>query len=201
MLQISEEFRDASLDGGLERGLVLVAEFAGRADVLQQLGIVGVHPRIELLFKRADLRDRHILQIAADDGIEDGDLMRHVDRGIAVLLQDFDDAFALGQTLLRVAVEVRAELPEAVDGMVSVITDNARMFMPMAELVDLEKERARMEKELANARKQLDGQIAKLANENFVSRAPEKVVNAEREKKAKLEALIENLEDSLKNLG
>ena len=97
-------------------------------------------------------------------------------------------------------IEVRAELPESTDGMVSVITDNARMFMPMAELVDLEKERTRMEKELANAKKQLDGQIAKLANENFVSRAPEKVVNVEREKKAKLEALIENLEESLKNL-
>ena len=97
-------------------------------------------------------------------------------------------------------VSVIAEVPESTDGMVSVITDNARMFMPMAELVDLEKERARMEKELANAKKQLDGQNAKLANQNFVSRAPENVVNAEREKKAKLEALIENLEESLKNL-
>ena len=83
----------------------------------------------------------------------------------------------------------------------SVVTDNARMFMPMAELVDLEKERARIAKELANAEKQLAGQNAKLANENFVSRAPEHVVNAEREKKAKLEALIENLNISLENLG
>ena len=98
-------------------------------------------------------------------------------------------------------IHVTDRLPESSDGMVSVITDNARMFMPMAELVDLEKERARMEKELANAKKQLDGQNAKLANENFVSRAPEHVVNLEREKKAKLEALIENLEDSLKKLG
>ena len=49
--------------------------------------------------------------------------------------------------------------------------------------------------------KQLAGQNAKLANENFVSRAPEQVVNAEREKKAKLEALIENLKLSLENLG
>ena len=97
-------------------------------------------------------------------------------------------------------ISVIAELPETTDGMVSVITDNARMFMPMAELVDLEKEKARMEKELTNARKQLDGQIAKLSNEKFVSRAPEAVVNTEREKKAKLEALIENLEESLKNL-
>ena len=91
--------------------------------------------------------------------------------------------------------------PENVEGMVSVITDNARMFMPMAELVDMEKERARMQKELAAAQKQLEGQIAKLANENFVTRAPENVVNAEREKKAKLEALIENLTAGLESLG
>ena len=98
-------------------------------------------------------------------------------------------------------VSVVDEAPEGSEGMVSVITDNARMYMPMAELVDLEKERERMNKELANAQKQLAGQIAKLANENFVSRAPEHVVNIEREKKAKLEALIENITLSLENLG
>ena len=123
-----------------------------------------------------------------------------------IIVTDKAKAFTDGEKFIcklayASGVEVRAELPESADGMVSVITDNARMFMPMAELVDLEKECARMEKELANAKKQLDGQNAKLANENFVSRAPEKVVNAEREKKAKLEALIENLEESLKNLG
>ena len=123
-----------------------------------------------------------------------------------IIVTDKAKAFTDGEKFIcklayASGVEIRAELPESTDGMVSVITDNARMFMPMAELVDLEKERARMEKELANAKKQLDGQNAKLANENFVSRAPEKVVNAEREKKAKLEALIENLEESLKNLG
>ena len=123
-----------------------------------------------------------------------------------IIVTDKAKAFTDGEKFIcklayASGVEVRAELPESADGMVSVITDNARMFVPMAELVDLEKERARMEKELANAKKQLDGQNAKLANENFVSRAPEKVVNAEREKKAKLEALIENLEESLKNLG
>ena len=90
--------------------------------------------------------------------------------------------------------------PEGSDGMVAVITDNTRMFMPMAELVDMEKEIARTEKELANAEKLLAGQNAKLANQNFVSRAPEAVVNVEREKKAKLEALIENLKLQLANM-
>ena len=98
-------------------------------------------------------------------------------------------------------VSVLDASPESTAGMVSVVTDNARLFIPMAELVDLEKERARIEKELANAEKQLAGQIGKLANQNFVTRAPEAVVNAEREKKAKLEALIENLKLSLENLG
>ena len=64
-----------------------------------------------------------------------------------------------------------------------------------------EKERARIEKELQNAQKQLQAQIGKLSNQNFVTRAPEAVVNLEREKKAKLEALIDNLKLSLENLG
>ena len=122
-----------------------------------------------------------------------------------IIVTDKAKAFTDGEKFIcklayASAITVTSELPETTDGMVSVITDNARMFMPMAELVDLEKEKARMEKELASARKQLDGQIAKLSNEKFVSRAPEAVVNTEREKKAKLEALIENLEESLKNL-
>ena len=91
--------------------------------------------------------------------------------------------------------------PETTGGMVSVVTDNARMFMPMAELVDLDKERERIGKELEKARKNYQGQMNKLANESFVSRAPENVVAAEREKAEKLEALISNLEESLKQLG
>lgn len=123
-----------------------------------------------------------------------------------IIVTDKKAAFEAGESYickLAFASEVSVvdEAPAGSESMVSVVTDNARMFMPMAELVDLEKERARIAKELANAEKQLAGQNAKLANENFVSRAPEHVVNAEREKKAKLEALIENLNISLENLG
>ena len=86
-------------------------------------------------------------------------------------------------------------------GMVTVTTHSARLYMPMAELVDLEAERARLTKELEKAKKQLEAQEKKLANENFVSRAPEAVVNAERERAEKAKALIANLEGSLKELG
>ena len=90
---------------------------------------------------------------------------------------------------------------EAAPGMVTVTTHSARLLMPMAELVDLEAERARLTRELEKARKQLEAQEKKLANESFVSRAPEAVVNAERERAEKAKALIANLEGSLKELG
>ena len=123
-----------------------------------------------------------------------------------IIATDKASAFEAGVSYIRKLayaseVSVQPFPPEKTDGTVTVITDNARMYMPMAELVDMEKEKARMEKELANAEKQLAGQIAKLSNENFVTRAPESVVNVEREKKARLEALIENLKASLKGLG
>ncbi|MBQ2634212.1 MAG: valine--tRNA ligase [Oscillospiraceae bacterium] len=123
-----------------------------------------------------------------------------------IIATDRPAAFELGQAYIRKlayaeAVSVRTEAPEDTGGTVSVVTGNARMFMPMADLVDLEAERARLGKALANAEKGLQAQHAKLANPNFVSRAPEKVVNAEREKQANLEALIANLKESLARLG
>ena len=116
------------------------------------------------------------------------------------------DAFDAGKAyIMKLAyaeeVSVLDAVPADAEKMVSATTDNARMFMPMADLVDLEKERARLEKELQNAEKQLQAQHGKLANQNFVTRAPEAVVNAEREKQAKLEALIENLKLNLSHLG
>ncbi len=86
------------------------------------------------------------------------------------------------------------------EGMVTVVTHSARVFLPLRELVDLEAERERVEKELKKNRGFLEGQMRKLSNEAFISRAPEAVVNAERDKAEKLRALIENLEKSLESL-
>ena len=97
------------------------------------------------------------------------------------------------------AVSISEVLPDGSEKMVSAVTDNARLFMPMEDLVDFEAEKARILKEIEKNEKLLQAQIGKLSNENFVSRAPEAVVNVERDKKAKLESLIENLKLSLKN--
>ena len=119
---------------------------------------------------------------------------------------DRQDAFRSGEiyiTKLAYAeqITISSEQPADAEKMVSAVTEEAKLFMPMAELIDLDKERARLEKELEKARKNYEGQMRKLSNENFVSRAPEAVVQTERERAEKARALVENLEASLKNLG
>ena len=81
-------------------------------------------------------------------------------------------------------------------GSVEVVTHAARVLMPLAELVDFEKELVRIAKEKANAEKQLAGIENKLSNQGFLAKAPEAVVNGAKEDAAKLRALIEKLDAS-----
>ena len=87
--------------------------------------------------------------------------------------------------------------PENLDGMVTITTADAKLYIPMGQLVDVQKEIERITKELEAAKKFLGSLEAKLSNEKFVSRAPEAVVAAEREKAAKTADLIAQLSDSL----
>ncbi len=97
-------------------------------------------------------------------------------------------------------VEVAESFAEDIvcaDNAVQIITDSATVYLPLSDLVDTEKERARLEAE----KKKLDGEIArlsgKLSNAGFVSKAPAAVVEAERAKLAKYE---ENLAGVLRAL-
>ncbi len=93
--------------------------------------------------------------------------------------------------------------PADLDGMVCITTADAKLYIPMGQLVDVAKELDRIAKELAKARQNLAMLEGKLSNEKFISRAPEAIVNAEKEKAAKARNLITQLEESeaaLKNL-
>ena len=122
-----------------------------------------------------------------------------------VIVTDKGAIFENGRAfLLKLAyaenVTVTSEMPADVAGMVSVVTNDAKIFMPMADLVDLDKERERIGKELEKAQKEVEGQKQKLSNEKFLARAPEKVVATERERLEKAEALVANLTESLNKL-
>ena len=102
------------------------------------------------------------------------------------------------------SVTLLEQEPENLDGMVTCTTPDAKLYIPMGQLVDVAKELERIGKELEKARKNLQSLEGKLSNEKFVSRAPEAVVNAEREKAQKARDLIASLEQSeeaLKKLG
>ena len=91
---------------------------------------------------------------------------------------------------------ITRENPVDVDGLVSVATGDARLYMPLSELVDLEKERDRVEKEIAKVKNDIERTEQKLANEQFTSKAPEHVIKTERDKLGKFRALLDNLMDS-----
>ena len=116
------------------------------------------------------------------------------------------DTFRAGVPfLLRLAsasaVAVTDVPPASLEGLVTVDTPSAKCYIPLAELVDLDKERARVAKELEKARKYLAGLERKLSNESFVAKAPEAVVARERANLEKTRALIAQLEASAAQLG
>ena len=104
-------------------------------------------------------------------------------------------AYASDVTVVGVA-DAGSDDAMTAQGMVTVTTHAARIFMPLAELVDLEKEKARIRKELDKNRKELDKLETKLQNPGFVNKAPAQVVEAEQERAEKLCALIAKLEES-----
>ena len=96
-------------------------------------------------------------------------------------------------------VEVDAKFDD-MDDAVSIITESARMYIPMAELVDFQAEIARLQKEKAGVEKELAMVNGKLSNENFDSKAPAAVVEGQRQSKARLEEKLALLDESLQNL-
>ena len=107
-----------------------------------------------------------------------------------------DTAVFFGRLASASEVEI-TDKPETFEGVVSaddsvqIITDSATIFLPLSDIIDTEKERARLEGE----KKRLEGEIsrlnAKLSNEGFVAKAPAAVVEGE---KAKLQKYHENLD-------
>ena len=92
-------------------------------------------------------------------------------------------------------VELVSEYTE--EGAVQIITDSAAIYIPMADMVDFEAERARLTADL----KKLEGEIkrceGKLSNESFVAKAPEAVVAQEKEKLEKYKAQKAGVEEAL----
>lgn len=117
----------------------------------------------------------------------------------------YSDTFKKGTvffTRLASASEVAvAEHFDGMDGAVSIITESARMYIPMDELVDFKAELARLEKEKQAVQKELAFVNGKLNNENFVSKAPAAVVEGQRQAKAQLDEKLALIEESIQKIN
>jgi len=87
------------------------------------------------------------------------------------------------------------------DNSAHVIVDGAQIYMPMGELVDTEKEIARLNEEKKRLLSEIKRVEGKLSNEGFVAKAPAKVVEEEKAKGEKYKQMLQNVEESLKAFG
>lgn len=85
------------------------------------------------------------------------------------------------------------DMPDAV----SAVSDGARTFIPMDELVDKEKELARLDKEKQAALKDVEFLSKKLTNEGFLAKAPAQLIDAEKAKLAKAQDKLEKIKQSI----
>ena len=115
----------------------------------------------------------------------------------------YTEDFTNGSVFMnRLASASEVEIGEEfeIEGSVSVITESAKIYIPLNELVDFEAEKARLQKELDAAKKDLEFVENKLNNPGFMAKAPEKVVAQQRDAQAKHKAKIAMLEESLLKL-
>ena len=96
--------------------------------------------------------------------------------------------------------QAQADADAAQAGQVSIVTHAAQLSIPLGELVDLEKEKQRVEKELKKQSAELDKLNAKLNNPGFVNKAPEHVVAAEKERAVQLTELVAKLKAQLNGM-
>ncbi len=117
----------------------------------------------------------------------------------------FADVFAVGSEFIkRLAYASDVEIADGFGDLgntVTIVTNDAKIYIPLGDLVDFEAEAKRLQKELAAAEEKLAFINKKLDNPGFVNKAPEKVVQQNRDEAAKLTEKIANLRSSLENLG
>jgi valyl-tRNA synthetase len=95
------------------------------------------------------------------------------------------------------SVEVASDIPH---GGVQLVLDEATLILPLADVIDLKAETARLRKELGKLEDEVKKIDAKLGNAKFLAGAPDHVVEEQRERKAEAEAAIAKFADALKRL-
>ena len=128
--------------------------------------------------------------------------------GVTVKLTGLQDGFRTmveeqGAALRRLARVDQCDLDTPADGVGAhaVLKNGAEVFVPLEGVIDITRERERLQGEIERLGGQLDGSRKMLANESFVQQAPEEVVEREREKARSFEEQLDKLTNKLATLA
>jgi valyl-tRNA synthetase len=151
----------------------------------------------------ADLQElvTQVRSLRKEYGVGEG---QEVEIVLAGAPADFRDALReKAGALLRMARigSIDMDSPASGIGAHGVLKNGTEVFLPLEDLIDLERERERMGQEIRRLEAQLAGTEKKLANEAFVNRAPEEVVDREREKAESFRGQLDTLLRKLEELG
>ncbi|MBR3032366.1 MAG: valine--tRNA ligase [Clostridiales bacterium] len=106
----------------------------------------------------------------------------------------FVDGKAFLERLANVTEVTTQQNKEGIpDTAVACVCSAGEIYIPLEDLIDIDKELERLGKEKERLEGEMKRVNAKLANEEFVKKAPEKVINAEREKQAKYQEMLDNV--------
>ncbi len=121
-----------------------------------------------------------------------------------IIISDNKDSFNSETSVFfeKLASASSVEYPEEYenDTAISIVTDSAKMYIPMEDIVDFEKERERLEKEKQTALSEIDRVNRKLSNGEFMAKAPKAVVDAEKSKLEKYTQMLQNVEDMISKI-
>jgi len=96
------------------------------------------------------------------------------------------------------AIDVDGDAPT---GSVQLVHDSATVYLPLADIIDLDAEQARLKKEIAKSDGEIQNLSKKLGNEQFLAKAPEAVVEEQRERLTSEEMLKDKLRSALERLS
>jgi len=103
----------------------------------------------------------------------------------------------LGTLAFASEVVVQMDKEGIEDDFVSIMVPDANVFIPFNELVDIEKEIQRLRAEQKKLQNEVERIVKKLSNQGFVAKAPEKVINEEKDKQAKYQGLLDQVNERL----
>ena len=186
----------------------LWARLAEHAEPRRTLLMQSQWPELGALPKHDDARVEMEWLIALISGVRSVRSEMNVTPSarIALVLKDASDQTAQRLTLHRDLVMTMARLASARTadaipaGSAQFVVGEAIAALPLGDVIDLAKERARLEKEVAKAESEIGKIDSKLGNEAFVSKAPEEVIDEQKERRAEYAALRDRLSDALKRL-